>query len=162
MGRRLRKAGIVSVVGLIALLAGAQLVRPARTNPSIDAGRTIQAKYGTTSELVGVIDRSCGDCHSNATDWSRYSKVAPLSWLIAYGVNGGRKVLNFSEWDSYPPARQQELLAASCTDASNGKMPGSAYTMVRPEARLSPQDIEIICAASRAIETSTATASIKP
>lgn len=162
MGRRLKRTGAVLVVGLIALFGAAQLYRPERTNPSIDVSRTIQARFGTTSALVAVIDRSCSDCHSNATEWSRYTKVAPVSWLVTYGVNSGRKVLNFSEWDSYSPAKQQELLAASCTDAANGKMPGSVYTMVRPEARLSKQDIEIICAAARASEANSTSASIKP
>jgi hypothetical protein len=147
---------------LITLFGAAQLYRPARTNPSIDAARTIQAKFGTTSPLVAVLDRSCGDCHSNATDWSRYTRIAPVSWVITHGVKAGRAVLNFSEWDAYPAARQQELLAASCTDAANGKMPGSAFTAIRPEAKLSKGDIEIICAAARATETNAATASIKP
>ena len=34
-----------------------------------DPGRTIQAYAGTTSELSAVLDRSCGDCHSNNTVW---------------------------------------------------------------------------------------------
>ena len=40
------------------------------------------------------------------------------------------------------------LLAASCDDVKSGKMPGP-YTRLRPETRLSPQDVETICAAAR-------------
>ena len=40
------------------------------------------------------------------------------------------------------------LLAVSCDDAKSGKMPGP-YTRLRPETRLSPQDVETICAAAR-------------
>jgi len=149
MGRRLKRTAAVLVVGLIALFSAAQLYRPARTNPSIDSARTIQAQFGTTSPLVAVIDRSCADCHSNATDWSRYTNVAPVSWVITHGVTSGRAVLNFSDWASYSPIQQHALLAASCTDASNGKMPGSAYTAIRPEAKLSANDIEIICTAAK-------------
>ena len=33
--------------------------------------------------------------------------------------------------------------------AADGTMPGTAWTLVRPEAQLSTQDIETICAAAR-------------
>jgi hypothetical protein len=81
--------------------------------------------------------------------WSRYTQIAPVSWLVASGVTEGRKAVNFSEWAAYPAGRQRALLAASCRDASEGKMPGRPYLMLRPEARLSAEDIQTICAAAR-------------
>ena len=71
------------------------------------------------------------------------------------GCDGGRKAVNFSEWAAYSPDQQGTLLAVSCDDATSGKMPGP-YTLVRPEARLSPQDIETICVAARQAEANTA------
>ena len=56
--------------------------------------------------------------------------------------------LMFSEWAGYPPGVQLSLLSASCDDATSGRMPGP-YSLLRPEASLSPQDIETICAAVR-------------
>jgi hypothetical protein len=67
---------------------------------------------------------------------------------MARGVAEGRKAVNFSEWAAYQPDVQRTLLSLSCEDATNGRMPGP-YTFVRPETRLSPQDIETICAAAR-------------
>ena len=148
MSRRVKQAAMVFVI----VIAAAQLVRPERANPATDATRTIQAHVGTTSELVAVLDRSCRDCHSNNTQWPWYTRIAPLSWLMASGVNEGRKAVNFSEWASYPPEAQRTLLSASCQDASDGKMPGP-YTLLHPETRLSRQDIETICAAARQAET---------
>jgi hypothetical protein len=63
---------------------------------------------------------------------------------MAQAVREGRNAVNFSEWAAYQPAQQRLLLALSCEDATNGKMPG-AYTLLRPETRLSPQDVETIC-----------------
>jgi hypothetical protein len=74
---------------------------------------------------------------------------------MAQAVKEGRKALNFSEWAEYQPAQQRLLLAMSCDDATSGKMPG-AYTLLRPETRLSPQDVETICAAARQAETGAA------
>jgi hypothetical protein len=138
--RRLKQAAIV----IVAVFAAAQLVRPERTNPTTDVSRTIQAHMPTGSGLVAVLDRSCRDCHSNGTVWPWYTQVAPLSWLMAQAVREGRNVVNFSEWAAYQPAQQRLLLPLSCEDATNGKMPG-AYTLLRPETRLSPQDVETIC-----------------
>ena len=148
MSRRLKQAAIV----IVAVLAAAQLVRAERTNPTTDVSRTIQAHMPTGSGLVAVLDRSCRDCHSNGTVWPWYTQVAPLSWLMAQAVREGRNAVNFSEWAGYQPAQQRLLLALSCEDATNGKMPG-AYTLLRPETRLSPQDVETICAAARQADT---------
>ena len=151
MSRRLKEAAVIFVV----VFAAAKLVRPERANPATDVSRTIQAHVGTTSGLVAVLDRSCRDCHSNNTVWLWYTQVAPVSWLMARGVAEGRKAVNFSEWAGYPPTEQRTLLSASCDDASSGKMPGP-YTLVRPETKLSPQDIETICAAARQAEANAA------
>jgi hypothetical protein len=146
MSRRLKVAAVVCVV-----FAAAQLVRPDRANPATDPSRTIQAHVSASSGLAAVLDRSCRDCHSNATVWPSYTQVAPLSWLMAYGVTEGRKAVNFSEWGAYPPDVQRTLLSASCQDVSAGKMPGP-YTWLRPETKLSAQDVETICAAARQAE----------
>lgn len=145
MSRRILKAATV----LVAALAAAQFVRPSRANPPIDPARTIEAQAGTASALAAVLDRSCRDCHSNRTVWPRAAEIAPLSWVMASAVTKGRRAVNFSEWGAYPPAVRRTLLSASCDDASSGKMP-SIYTLVRPETRLSPQDVETICAAAQA------------
>lgn len=150
MSRRFKQAGVV----FVALFAAAQLVRPDRANPPTDPSHTIQAHAG--SALAAVLDRSCGECHSNATTWPWYARIAPVSWVLARAVAEGRNAVNFSEWGTYSPGQQRTLLAVSCDDASTGKMPGSAWTSLHPEAQLSEQDIATICAAARQAETSTA------
>jgi hypothetical protein len=144
MSKRFEQGLIVLVV----VFAAAQLIRPERSNPPIDAGRTFRAHAADTNELAGVLDRSCRDCHSNETAWPWYTGIAPVSWLMTYGVQRGRQSVNFSEWATYQPERQRALLDESCRDATAGKMPG-AYAWLRPETRLSAEDIETICAAAR-------------
>jgi hypothetical protein len=144
MSKRLKHV----VAAVIVVFAAAQIVRPERTNPATDARRTIQSQLGPASKLAAVLDRSCRDCHSNETVWPWYTRVAPVSWLMARGVAEGRRAVNFSEWASYSPEQQQALLTMSCHDAKSGKMPGP-YTWIRPETTLSSQDVETICAAAR-------------
>jgi hypothetical protein len=144
MLRRLTQVAIV----FVAVFAAAQLVRPERANLPTDLNRTIQAHVGTASGLVAVLDRSCSDCHSNATVWSSwYSQIAPFSWLMAREVAEGRKAINFSEWAAYTPEQQRLLLSASCDDATSGTMPGP-YTFFKPDTRLSAEDVEKICTAA--------------
>lgn len=151
MRKQLKQAAVAFVV----VFAAAQLVRPERVNPPTDLNHTIQARMGTTSGVAAVVDRTCRDCHTNATVWPVYTQVAPLSWLMAYAVTKGRKVINFSEWAMYTPEQQRRLLILSCQDMTEGKMPG-AYTLLRPETRLSFLDIETVCAAARPAETKAA------
>jgi Haem-binding domain len=152
MSRRLTQAAVI----LVAVFAAAQLVRPERANPATDPSRTIRAHVSETSQLPAVLDRACGDCHSNNTVWPSYAQIAPLSWVMARAVAEGRSAINYSEWGAYSPGQQRTLLAASCDDASSGRMPGGAWTLLHPEARLSSQDIETICAAARQVETNRA------
>ena len=144
MSRRLKQASAV----FVGVFAAVQLIRPDFTAPPTDVARTIQAQHGTTSGFVAVLDRACSDCHSNNTAWPWYTRIAPLSWAVAYGVSAGRKAVNFSEWASYSPEQQRLLLVVSCDDVTRGKMPGP-YALLHPEMRLSAQDIEAICTAAR-------------
>jgi hypothetical protein len=154
MSKRLKRVVFLFVIVFVA----AQFVRPERANPTIDAARTIQAHLGLESGLVAVLDRACSDCHSNATVWPWYTQIAPLSWLMAYGVREGRRAVNFSEWAAYPRERQRKLLVESCQDVSSGKMPGP-YALLHPEMHLSAADVETVCTAARQTETPAARAS---
>ena len=147
MRARLKRAAVV----FAAVIVAAQLVRPGRANPPTETTRTIASHVGTSSALAAVLDRSCGDCHSNQTVWRWYTQIAPVSWLMAYEVAQGRKAVNFSDWAGYQPERQRNLLVESCRDARSGKMPGP-YPLLRPETRLSADDVEAICVAARQAE----------
>ncbi|HYL00709.1 MAG TPA: heme-binding domain-containing protein [Steroidobacteraceae bacterium] len=144
MSRRLKLAGVI----FIGVFLAAQLIRPERANRATDASHSIQAQAGTPNGLAAVLQRSCRDCHTNATVWPWYTQIAPVSWLMAAAVTRGRNALNFSEWTAYSQEQRRALLALSCADAANGKMP-DGYALLHPETRLSAQDIETICAATR-------------
>lgn len=148
MSRRWKQGAVVVAVAL----AAAQLIRPDRANPPTHVRRTIQAQVGMPAALSAVLDRACRDCHSNGTVWPWYTRVAPVSWLMKYGVTKGRAAVNFSEWTGYSPPQQRDLLTLSCTDVTQGKMPG-VYTVLHPEMRLSADDIKTVCTAAREMET---------
>ena len=147
----MRKRLVQGITAFVVVLVAAQFIRPDDTNRPTDPKRAIAAHAGVTNELVSVLDRSCGDCHSNSTAPSWYTNVAPFSWLMAYGVTEGRKAVNFSDWAGYSPDQQQKLLTESCQAVMSGEMPGP-YTVLRPVTRLSSQDVDTICTAAREMQ----------
>jgi Haem-binding domain len=138
-----------SVVVMAVILAAAQLVRPARTNPPVEEAQTVQAHLKMPSEVAAIFKRACYDCHSNETRWPWYSNVAPASWFLTDHVDHGRKHLNFSEW-AQPERHAADKNPAAQLDAIRKEvtgrgMPLGTYLILHPDARLSDQDIKAIC-----------------
>lgn len=79
--------------------------------------------------------RACFDCHSNETVWPWYASVAPVSWLTQRDVNGGRRHLNFSEWNK--PQRHAGHVAE---EIRGGDMPPWFYLPMHPEAKLTAEE----------------------
>jgi mono/diheme cytochrome c family protein len=79
-----------------------------------------------------LFQRACFDCHSNRTAWPWYAHVAPISWLLARDVNGGRQHLNFSEW-SQPQKHAKDI----AREVQSGDMPPWFYLPMHPAAKLS-------------------------
>jgi Haem-binding domain len=137
------------VVALALLLAAVQFVGPARSNPVIDPTRALTASTDVPDHVARVFDRACRDCHSNQTRWPWYSHLAPVSWFVIDHVNHGRSHFNYSDWTRYPPDEAARLLQQSCKLVKEQSMPLRSYTMMHRDARLSPTDVEALCAWSK-------------
>jgi hypothetical protein len=133
-GRVVKWAALAFCVAFIAI----QLVPVNRTNPPV------QGDFRGSTEVVSVLRRACYDCHSNETVWPSYSRVAPLSWVIAHDVNEGRAVLNFSIWNQLSTEKQAEAMKESWEEVAEGKMPTWYYVALHPEARLSANDQSVL------------------
>ena len=96
MKRRLKFAAI----GLAAAGAAAQLVQPHFENPPVDPERSLLSDPHTDKRVAEILRRACTDCHSHETKWPWYSRISPVSWMIARHVNQGRAKLNFSRWSA--------------------------------------------------------------
>ncbi len=138
-----------AILGTAGLLAAMQLYRPARTNPPIDPKQEIGAVLHVDPAAQAILDRSCRDCHSNRTVWPTYSEIAPISWLVADDVNSGRRHMNFSDWGTYPPYKQLDLLNEICKIVTQRDMPPFSYNLIHGTARLSQPDRDAICAWTR-------------
>lgn len=142
----MRRVIRISLAAGVVALVGVQAVRPARTNPPSRPVDGLTAHMNVPADAAAILDRSCRDCHSNDTRWPWYSHVAPASWLVIDHVNHGRSHLNFSNWGTYDAPRRAALLKKSCELAREGEMPMPSYLLMHRSARLSPADVETLCA----------------
>ncbi len=122
-----------------------QFFGPERTNPPIDENKTIQAELQVPAEVMQILERSCFDCHSNATRWPWYSYIVPVSWLVVKDVNDGRRHINFSTWGDYDQKKKIKALDEMCEEVQDGSMPLKPYLWMHGDAKLSAQDIQTLC-----------------
>jgi hypothetical protein len=142
LASRVRWALAITLV----LLIGAQFVPVDRTNPATRPEASLLNQKTTSTAVRAILERSCGDCHSNDTRWPWYSRVAPISWFLLNHVNGGRDRLNYSRWTSYESDDQDKFLNGMCTLTRKGRMPVSSYLWIHRDAKLSDADIKTLCA----------------
>jgi hypothetical protein len=140
--RKLLRWIVLVLAGLFVVM---QLIRPARTNPPVDESRTIQAHTQLTPEAAAILSRSCNDCHSNQTRWPWYTNVAPISWFVINHVNDGRRQMNFSDWAQYDRSEQENYLKKICREVKSGDMPIHSYLWLHGDAKLSNEDVKVLC-----------------
>jgi hypothetical protein len=107
------------------------------------AASTARMAQMTDPQVGAILDRSCQDCHSSRTNWPWYGRVAPVSWVLSRDVSRGLEKLDFSEWTRQAHSVNERM--EICDAVSDGSMPLRAYTLIHRDARLSKQDIELIC-----------------
>ena len=105
--------GAVVLFGLIQLVPKRVTNPPVRAEPNWDSPRTRQLAVA-----------ACFDCHSNQTRVLWFERVAPVSWWIDRHVKGGRRTLNFSEYDPNHHRSGQRI----AHEVEEGSMPPAYYT----------------------------------
>ena len=132
--RTVKRVVVVLIVAFVVI----QFIPVDRTNPPVES------EMPAPAEVQSVLKRACYDCHSNETVWPWYSKVAPVSWLIADDVHDGRAELNMSTWDRYTVKRQLKKFKEIRQEVDEGEMPPWQYNPLHPAARLSAADKELL------------------
>jgi len=125
-------------LGLLVLFALIQLIPVDRSNPPVTA------ELSASNQLMTIFRRSCYDCHSNETVWPWYSRIAPLSWLVAYDTWEGREHLNFSTWGELSPRKRLKLKKELWEEVADGGMPPWLYLLNHLEADLTSAERLVI------------------
>jgi Haem-binding domain len=131
---------------VLAIAAGLVVVASVVTLPvrSAAAGRPLLSGANVDGQVLGILDRACRDCHSEATRYPWYSYVAPVSWLVRSDVVEGRRHLNLSQWDAYSMVRKQRSLSEIANQIKDRNMPLWQYTLIHSGAKLSDADVDLV------------------
>lgn len=136
----------VACAGVLAIVSGC--IHP--FGPKTNSDRPLLSGADIDPAVVGILEKSCRNCHSERTEWPWYSYVAPMSWLIEKDVHEARSHLNLSRWSEYDAQQQHDLLAELAAVVRNRRMPLPRYTLLHPGAKPSPEDFERIYQWTRA------------
>jgi Haem-binding domain len=128
--RKLKWLFVAAAAGFALL----QLTNPPRTNPPVVSD--LMAASAPPPEIAATLHAACYDCHSSETRWPWYSRIAPVSWLIAGDVKEGREHLNLSGWPNDNPKRAAKWLDKMSDEIGSGEMPLPKYTKIHADARL--------------------------
>jgi hypothetical protein len=138
MNRRTLLWGLIAVVAFTVLIQFVPF-------PGLGSNPPVVAEPAWNSPATHTLAvRACYDCHSNRTRWPWYSRVAPISWVVAHHVNEGRAALDFSD-----PAAARVTADRAARAVADGAMPPFYYTWMHPGAALSPAERQALAAGLR-------------
>ena len=145
-----RVFGIAMAGGMLAI-AAASLVHPwGELRNGVDAKTELLQGGSATGPMRAMLERGCGNCHSERTQWPAYSRVAPVSWLVEHDVHEGRQHMNLSRWQQYSNDERIDLLSRIITQLRQAKMPPKPYLLMHSDAKLSAEEQEQLRAWAKA------------
>jgi cytochrome c len=134
---------VIAVLGVGLGLGNLHPFGDPRAEPAEGLGTLLQGA-NMPADAKAMLVSKCADCHSNATRWPVYARIAPGSWLIERDIAEARKKMNLSRWQEMPVEQQQVLMAKIFQEAKSGDMPPLQYRLLHWDARLSKADVQAL------------------
>ena len=133
-----RKKKILQV--LLIVFIAIQFIQPARNVSGQRLSTDLTKTVAVPDKVLGILQKSCYDCHSNNTKYPWYAGIQPAAWLMASHIKEGKANLNFSEFGAYSNRKQQSKLQAIANSIKDKTMPLWSYSMIHKDAVLSQQN----------------------
>jgi cytochrome c len=128
---------LVAVVCAVMLAIALSFMHPFGNPREVDASSGhLLAGAQIPEPIRKLVERKCGDCHSDAVRWPLYSRVAPVSWLLERDVLEAREHMNLSRWNTYSNQKKSDLLSRLAAKARSGEMPPARYTAIHGDSKL--------------------------
>lgn len=132
------------LIGLAVIVVVIQFFRIDKTNPPVQEELDFVTITNPPAEVASMIRSACYDCHSFESTYLWYSNIAPISWWTKHHVNEAREELNFSEWGTFSAKRKDHKLEECVEEIEEGEMPLKPYTWTHGDAKLSPEQKEML------------------
>lgn len=129
---------------IVIVLVLIQFIRPKRNHSELVSNNDITRIYPISVEVQQIMIHSCNDCHSNNTHYPWYTNIQPIGWWLQDHINGGKHELNFSEFGSYAPKKQQHKLKETADQIRHGDMPLRSYLMIHTNSKLTAAQKKIM------------------
>lgn len=140
-------------IGLLILFIAAQFIQPSLNQGSSMGQQDISHAVSIPGNVMQVLKKSCFDCHSNQTTYPWYDRISPISWWVADHVNDGKRELNFTEFTQYSIKKQLHKMEEIRETVEKGEMPLKSYLVMHGDAKLTPNDKNLLVDWSRKAET---------
>jgi len=140
----MKKVFKTTLVVLLVVLVLMQFYRPAKNEGAIDTPTDISVAYAVPEDVMNVLHKACYDCHSNHTEYPWYNNIQPVALWLADHVKEGKEELNFSEFGTFKTKRKLKKLKEIVHEVEEGDMPLSSYTLIHNEAKLTPQEKQML------------------
>jgi hypothetical protein len=95
-------------------------------------------------EVIAVLQKSCFDCHSHHTKWTRPAYMAPISWAISAKISQARRSLNFSQWNNAGATDDKARIEAIRKTVLSADQHQQLYYIANPQARLTAGERDLL------------------
>lgn len=110
----LRLVELILAIGAVAVVAFAAAQFGTSSDPrntAVSEGRSFERIFRPPEHVMGVLRKSCFDCHSQQTRWPWYSHLPLIGAELEKDVVQGRRHMNLSEWNTHSDASEQADLS---------------------------------------------------
>jgi hypothetical protein len=128
-----KKILLFIVIALVAI----QFIRPTKNiAATTDQTNHIASHYTVPQDVKVILEKACNDCHSNTTVYPWYNNFQPVAWFLANHINDAKKHLNFDEFGTYKPKKQDHKMEEVMEMVKEKEMPLESYIWLHKNADL--------------------------
>ncbi|MCP9290613.1 heme-binding domain-containing protein [Gracilimonas sediminicola] len=132
------------IAGFILVFIILQFFGPDTSSPAADPSKDFIVNSQPPEQVTSILKSACYDCHSYQTNYPWYSNIEPVSWWLQDHIEHGRDEFNMSLWSDYSSNRADHKLEEAIELVEEEEMPLPSYTWVHGDARLTPEQRDLL------------------
>jgi len=121
-----------------------QFIHPKRNKAEGAQPDYIGNRYPVPGNVKSILAKACNDCHSNNTRYPWYCNFQPVDWWINRHIKNGKNHLNLDDHNNRNLRYQYHKMEEIIEMVKEGKMPLNSYTWTHKDARLTPDEKNIL------------------